>query len=83
MRWQKNNLPQSRFSFIVARKEIKRATRRNLLKRRAREIIKEQQGELQEGYDVLFIFSSHALDLSFQELRGYIHNTLQQIKIAR
>jgi len=81
--WRKNNLPHSRFGFIFSRKEIKKATERNLLKRRVSEITKELVGGSQGGYDVLFIFSHNTTKLSFQELREYVHTILQKIKIVK
>lgn len=54
VRYQKNNLPYSRFGFVVAKKIDKRATVRNSLKRLVRSVIEAKWVSLQ-GWDVLFV----------------------------
>lgn len=56
----KNNLAKSRFGFIVPKHAIKKTTSRNLIKRRAREIVRKNIGKIKKGYDVLFIFSGRS-----------------------
>lgn len=54
VRYQKNNLPHSRFGFVVSKKIDKRATVRNSLKRLVRSVIEVKWVSLQ-GWDVLFV----------------------------
>lgn len=51
----KNNLNQSRFAFLVSKKISKKASQRNKIKRRLREIIKKQLAEIKKGRDYLII----------------------------
>jgi len=49
----------SRFGFVVSAKVVKKATKRNLLRRRASEIIKSHLGKVKTGFDFAFIFKKN------------------------
>jgi len=68
LRCLKNNLPFSRFGFVVSAKVSPKASARNLLKRRSREIIRKNLPSIEKGYDFLFIFSPPAAAIGFSEL---------------
>ncbi|MDP3784571.1 MAG: ribonuclease P protein component [bacterium] len=76
MRFLLNNLVSSRLGFIVSAKAARQAVGRNLLKRRAREIIRKKIKNFKKGYDVLFIFFKSASALSFSELGDSIGKAL-------
>jgi len=52
---KRNALSQTRFGFIVSQKVSKKATLRNKIKRRLREIVSKKMGKLQKGLDALLI----------------------------
>lgn len=56
----RNDLPLSRFGFIISNKISKSAAMRNRTKRRLRESIRGIQDRIKEGYDCLFI-SKHGI----------------------
>ena len=72
VKFSQNALGSARFSFVVSSKILKKATERNLLKRRAREIIRRNLENIKKGYDIVFIFSKEALELSYKELEEKI-----------
>ncbi|MBD3359435.1 MAG: ribonuclease P protein component [Candidatus Buchananbacteria bacterium] len=53
----KNDLSYSRFGLIVSNKVSKKASQRNLIKRRIREIIRLNLNRINAGYDILIIVS--------------------------
>jgi ribonuclease P protein component len=81
IRFSRNGINEPRFGFIASVKVAKKATRRNRLKRRTREIIKKNIKNIKKGYDVLFIFSKQALELSFSELEGEIFKKLLEANL--
>ena len=67
----------------VSRRGSKKATVRNLLKRRAREIFRKNLDKIKAGYDLFFIFSKPAAALSFQELEKEILGELSRFKLLK
>ena len=81
IRFKKNNLELSRFGFVVSGKELKKAVERNLVKRRAREIIRKNISDIKKGYDVLFIFSKDVKKDSFSIFAARLTRALKDSKI--
>jgi ribonuclease P protein component len=67
LRAARNGLPYSRFGFIVGRRVNKKATARNLIRRRMREIA--HGAPIAQGWDLLFIGRSQVNGASFSDLR--------------
>lgn len=80
---QKNNLTVNRFGFIISKKISKKAVLRNLLKRRLREIIRQQLVKLKPGYDIIIIIKkkTEVLSKNYQQLLGEIFNLLKKAKL--
>jgi len=55
-----NNLNTSRFAFIVSKKTVKKAARRNQIKRRLRNIIKKEMPRIKIGLDMVVIVQKGA-----------------------
>lgn len=64
-KYQKNTEKISKFAFVVSTKVDKRATVRNLLKRRMRAAVKEILPKLNTGFSVLIIAKKQAIELDF------------------
>lgn len=65
-----NDLAPSRFTVVVSLKVSKKATKRNRLKRRLREIIRrELLPKVKGGHDGLMLTKKELLELSFDELK--------------
>ena len=67
----------------VSRRVSKKATVRNLLKRRAREIFRKNLDNIKEGHALFFIFLKPAAALSFQELEKEIFGELARFKLLK
>jgi ribonuclease P protein component len=79
----KNNLPQSRFGFIVGTKVSKRATLRNKLKRRLRELIRTRMEEIKTGYDIILIAQPGLEERDFWELEEITNKIFSRAKIIK
>lgn len=66
---RKNNLPVARFGFIVSLKISKKATVRNKVKRRLREIVKDLLPQIVPGVDGVLVAQPGVENQSFQELK--------------
>lgn len=55
LKFVKNQLPISRFAFIVSNKVSKSAVKRNKIKRQMREAIRAKVPSIKNGYDIVFI----------------------------
>jgi len=77
----KNHLGVSRFGIITSIKVEKRATKRNKIKRRIREIIRLKLPDIKEGYDFLIIALPPIVDKNYQEISETIHQILQKLKL--
>ena len=77
----KNNLPQSRFGFIVGTKFSKIATLRNKLKRRLRELIRTKIEEIKTGYDIVLIAQPGLEERDFWELEEITNKIFSRAKI--
>ena len=76
-----NQLPVSRFGFIVSRKVAAKATQRNLIKRRIREVVKNLLPVLKTGQDVLIITKPAALMTQVGVLKDSLISTFKQAKL--
>jgi ribonuclease P protein component len=50
----------SRFGFVVSKKVAKSAVKRNVLKRRMREVVRKQWKQIRPGYATIILFSKNA-----------------------
>lgn len=70
LRFCPNGLKQSRFTVVVSLKVHKKANKRNLLKRRLREIIRREiMPRLRQSADGLVLTRKGLLELDFDELK--------------
>ncbi|MBI4653062.1 ribonuclease P protein component [Candidatus Kuenenbacteria bacterium] len=77
----RNNLEVSRFGFIVSNKVAKKANKRNLIKRRMREIIRKNLPNMKIGADVIIMARPEIKNLKFSVLKEKIEQALWQIRI--
>ena len=68
-----NSKEISRFGFVISRSDIKKATQRNLQRRRASEIIKSYLSQIKPGFDFVLIIKK---ETDFEELNKEIKSLL-------
>ena len=73
-----NGLDHSRYGFVVS-KRIGNAVTRNIVKRRLREIVR--QNRIKEGWDAVFIARRGAADAEFIQLKQATNNLLRRAKL--
>jgi len=69
LKFIRNTVPASRFGIIVSAKVSKKATVRNQLKRRLREVIRLNLPQLKKGFDVMVLTRAGAKDFSYLQLK--------------
>ena len=81
VKFKKNNLKITRFAFVVGLKTAKKAVARNLIKRRAREVVRNLIGSVVKGYDVAIIFQKKAVGMSKKDLETNITRVFKKAKL--
>ena len=74
-----NNLPFSRFGFVVSKKISKKAVERNRVKRLMSESIRLSQEEIKPGFDVVFVSRSGIVGESLEEVKEPMENLLKKL----
>ena len=74
----KNNLPVSRFGFIVSKKISKKAVERNRVKRLLRESIRSMQKDIRIGFDAVFISKTGIVGKEFKEVNKSVGELLKK-----
>ena len=81
MKMRENGLPHSRFGVVVGLKVHKKAVKRNLLKRRVREILRKHLKSIVPGKDVMIMTNPKALESEFEDLETQILSCLKKLKM--
>jgi len=79
LRFLKNNTKEVRISFIVSSKISKKAIIRNKIKRRMREIFKQNIDNIEKGIDMAIIARPEIINKNYQEIKNDIENIIQSI----
>lgn len=78
IRFRQNNLPLSRFGFLVSKKVSKKAVERNTIRRRLQACVQECLSSVVSGYDVLIVAQPSSIDQSKQELCDQVIKAFRQ-----
>jgi len=81
LRTVKNNLDNSRFGFIVSQKVSKRASLRNKVKRRLRDLVKGKLKKIKTGKDYLLIALPGLETKSFKDIKEAVDKLFEKAKI--
>ncbi len=79
MKVRENHLPHSRFGVVVGIKVHKRAVKRNLVKRRIREIVRIHLPEIKPGYDVMIMTQPKSVVTEYAELEMQVLSCLKKL----
>lgn len=79
----KNNLESSRIGFVVGKKISKKATVRNKIKRRLREVTRANIAKIKPGYDLIFLAKKGIERESLLELKKVVKSLLGKAKIFK
>ncbi len=74
-----NNLPFSRFGFVVSKKISKKAVERNRVKRLMSESIRLFQKKIKPGFDVVFVSRAGIVGKSLEEVKEPMGNLLKKL----
>jgi len=77
-----NGLESSRFGFIVSKKYSKRASERNSIKRRLREITRESLPDVKPGLDIILIVMP-GLENGFEILSALVGRLFKKARILK
>ncbi len=80
---KENNLKSSRFGFVVSKKFSQKATERNKIKRRLRELVKAKLPKIKEGIDGVITTMPGLRIIDFWELEKIINKLFKKANIYR
>jgi ribonuclease P protein component len=78
-----NRYDFSRIGIVVSKKISKKATDRNLIKRRVREVMKDLQPTTLSHYDIVIAVKKPALEKSFEEVKNELTILLTKAGITK
>ncbi len=73
----------SKFSFVVMKKNLAGAVRRNLIKRRGFSIIKQELTNIKSGVAVIFFIKKGSEKITFKQLETEIKKILSKANLLR
>src|SRR5690554_2489728 len=79
---KKNKLEETRFGITVTKK-ISNAVVRNKIRRRIKEIYRENFYKIKSGYDLIFIPKKNVIDISYKELESAMIHILKLSKMLK
>ncbi len=81
MKVRENHLPHSRFGVVVGLKVHKRAVKRNLVKRRIREILRQLLPKIKSGYDAMVLTQPKSVETEYEELEVQVLSCLKKLNL--
>jgi ribonuclease P protein component len=81
IRFVPNNQKKSRFGIIISKKISKKATIRNKIKRRIRQLLRIRLKEIRKGIDIVLIGVPGLENKDFWEIEEVLTNLLKKAKL--
>ena len=79
LKFLKNDLNVSRFGFIVSLKIAKKAVVRNKIKRRLRQVIRNNINEIKPGFDIVITAKPEIVNKNYQEIKNELENLFKTL----
>lgn len=79
---KKNNYEFNRFGFTAAKK-IKRAVQRNVIRRRLKEIVRLNENNLKEGYDIVLMARVNATESDYKDLEKSFYKLVKRKNLLK
>ncbi|NLK64276.1 MAG: ribonuclease P protein component [Tissierellia bacterium] len=79
---KKNDYNYSRFGFTTAKK-IKKAVDRNLVRRRLKEIVRQKEYKIKEGYDIVLMARINAVESNYKSLESSFIKLMKRKKLLK
>ena len=79
---KKNDYKYSRFGFTAAKK-IKKAVERNLVRRRLKEIVRQKEDNIKEGYDIILMARVNAVESDYKSLESSFVKLMKRKKMFK
>ena len=77
----RGDIPDSRFGIVISAKVSKKATVRNLLKRRLTEVIRLDLPNILPGFELMIVVTKEAIDLDYATIKDNLEAILKKIGI--
>ncbi|MCP6718378.1 MAG: ribonuclease P protein component [Patescibacteria group bacterium] len=81
LKFDKNNLKNSRFGFVVSAKVSKKAVIRNKIKRRLRESVRLRLDNIKKGFDIVFVTFEKIKEKDFEQINSLVEKILKKSKL--
>lgn len=79
---KKNNFGYNRFGFTAAKK-IKKAVQRNVIRRRLKEIVRSNENNLKEGYDIVLMARVNATESDYKGLEKSFNKLIKRKNLLK
>ncbi|WP_312700346.1 ribonuclease P protein component [Sedimentibacter sp.] len=79
---KKNNFGFNRFGFTAAKK-IKKAVHRNVIRRRLKEIVRLNEYNLKEGYDIVLMARVNAAESDYKDLEKSFNKLIKRKNLLK
>ena len=83
LKYTQTKLPHSRFGFVIPVNAVKKAAKRNLLKRRISEAIRLNLEKIKKGYDVVILLFKPPVQDEYQLLEKEILDLIKKTEIFK
>ena len=80
LNYLKNNFGFSRLGVVVSKKTARKATDRNLLKRRVREILRLNYAKISLGFDIIITLKGSTSGVDFKKLEEELLTILNKLR---
>ena len=79
---RKNRLGTNRFGFTVSKK-MGKAVVRNRVRRRLREIMRLNSDRLEQGYDLILVARTHAIEAEYRSLEADVLRCCERLQLMK